>query len=243
MAFEQWREKLAESEIEYAPLIFNCLLAVQILAVIRDYILIDYQPTYLIIVNGVAIILLTALSLLAFKRRLPEAWNNLFVMIGVLAFAFKTLTIVYVESQPNPLVLAVLMFALGLCFLSQFYLMLTGAVVALAWVGVASLTLPLVQLISTLLAMVLGWILGMLVLERRLQGLARVYELEKRIATLETILPMCASCKKTRDTNGVWKNIEEYVEDQRGVQVSHGVCPECSKALYGEYYSKRNKPA
>jgi hypothetical protein len=51
---------------------------------------------------------------------------------------------------------------------------------------------------------------------------------------------MCSNCKKTRDHLGNWKRIEEYVEEQKaGLLVSHGICPECSKELYGEYLDAR----
>jgi len=54
------------------------------------------------------------------------------------------------------------------------------------------------------------------------------------IRTLRGILPICANCKKIRDDQGYWSQVEEYVRDHTEVQFSHGICPECMKKLYPE---------
>lgn len=51
---------------------------------------------------------------------------------------------------------------------------------------------------------------------------------EKRIRDLETLLPLCAWCKKYRSENGEWKPIEEYLHDSGAPAVTHGICPECA---------------
>ena len=55
------------------------------------------------------------------------------------------------------------------------------------------------------------------------------------IKTLHGILPICASCKKIRDDQGYWNQVEVYVRDHTDVEFSHGLCPECAKKLYPEY--------
>jgi hypothetical protein len=52
------------------------------------------------------------------------------------------------------------------------------------------------------------------------------------------LLPICASCKKIRDDNGYWTQIEGYVRDHSEAEFSHGLCPECAEKLYPEYVSK-----
>ena len=54
--------------------------------------------------------------------------------------------------------------------------------------------------------------------------------------TLGTFLPICASCKKIREENGVWKDIEQYISENSKTEFSHGLCPECAKKLYPEFY-------
>jgi len=56
------------------------------------------------------------------------------------------------------------------------------------------------------------------------------------IKTLGSILPICSGCKKVREDDGSWTSIEEYIEDRSGTEFSHGLCPECAKRLYPQYY-------
>ena len=56
-----------------------------------------------------------------------------------------------------------------------------------------------------------------------------------QIKTLRGILPICANCKKIRDDQGYWSQVEVYVRDHTEAQFSHGICPECMKRLYPEF--------
>ncbi len=53
-----------------------------------------------------------------------------------------------------------------------------------------------------------------------------------RVKTLSGLLPICASCKKIRDDQGYWKQIEIYIKDHSEADFSHGICPDCWKRLY-----------
>jgi flagellar basal body-associated protein FliL len=59
------------------------------------------------------------------------------------------------------------------------------------------------------------------------------------VGTLSGLLPICASCKKIRDDQGYWNQIEDYISSRSEASFSHGICPDCAKKLYSEYY--RNK--
>jgi len=50
-----------------------------------------------------------------------------------------------------------------------------------------------------------------------------------KIQTLKGLLPICARCKKIRDDEGYWSEVESYVQKYIDVQFSHGLCPECAK--------------
>jgi PAS domain S-box-containing protein len=60
-----------------------------------------------------------------------------------------------------------------------------------------------------------------------------------KVKTLSGLLPICASCKQIRDDKGNWNPIETYVRDRSNAQFSHGICPECTKKLYPDYYKAR----
>lgn len=56
-----------------------------------------------------------------------------------------------------------------------------------------------------------------------------------QIKTLSGLLPICASCKKIRDDQGYWNQIESYISEHSQAEFSHSICPECVKKLYPEY--------
>jgi hypothetical protein len=58
------------------------------------------------------------------------------------------------------------------------------------------------------------------------------------IKTLHGILPICASCKKIRDDEGAWHQMEEYIRAHTDAQFSHGLCADCAKRLYPQHYGK-----
>jgi ligand-binding sensor domain-containing protein len=67
---------------------------------------------------------------------------------------------------------------------------------------------------------------GHLLAERVLKE--RVQEALAEIKTLSGLLPMCAWCKKIRDDDGRWSQIEVYVRDRTHADFTHGICPECT---------------
>lgn len=60
----------------------------------------------------------------------------------------------------------------------------------------------------------------------------------KDIKTLNKLVPICANCKKIRDDEGYWNQIELYLRDHAEIEFSHGICPECSRKLYPELYER-----
>jgi PAS domain-containing protein len=51
------------------------------------------------------------------------------------------------------------------------------------------------------------------------------------------LVPMCASCRKVRDTAGAWQSLEQHVQERWHVRFSHGVCDACMTKLYPELYA------
>lgn len=73
-------------------------------------------------------------------------------------------------------------------------------------------------------------------------------ELQQRVNTLESVLPICSYCKKIRKPKTDWKNsnswqhLESYISDRTSSQFTHGVCPDCMIKLHGKKYSVNTKP-
>ncbi len=61
-------------------------------------------------------------------------------------------------------------------------------------------------------------------LQRRLE--------EALTKALSGFLPICASCKKIRDDQGKWVQIENYIKGHTEAVLSHSICPECMEKLY-----------
>lgn len=56
-----------------------------------------------------------------------------------------------------------------------------------------------------------------------------------RVKTLSGLLPICAACKKIRDDQGYWTQIEAYLRVHSNAELTHGICPECADRLYGQF--------
>jgi PAS domain S-box-containing protein len=56
-----------------------------------------------------------------------------------------------------------------------------------------------------------------------------------KVKTLKGLVPICPSCKKIRDDQGFWHQVETYIRDHSEAEFSHNICPECMKKLYPEY--------
>lgn len=60
---------------------------------------------------------------------------------------------------------------------------------------------------------------------------ASLKEALAKVRTLSEMLPMCAWCGKVRDDEGYWTRIEEYLKNETGTRVSHGICGDCEAKL------------
>jgi hypothetical protein len=58
---------------------------------------------------------------------------------------------------------------------------------------------------------------------------------KEEVKRLSGLLPICASCKKIRNDEGYWQEIESYLHSHTDTRFSHGICPECAKRLYPEF--------
>lgn len=51
------------------------------------------------------------------------------------------------------------------------------------------------------------------------------------IKTLQGLLPVCAWCKRVRDDEGYWDQVEAYLHKYTGIDITHGICPECLEKM------------
>lgn len=72
----------------------------------------------------------------------------------------------------------------------------------------------------------------------------RTRELEtalENVQVLSGLLPICCSCKKIRNDEGYWQQVEQFVEMHSSARFSHSLCPECGIKLYGDILVSANK--
>jgi len=60
----------------------------------------------------------------------------------------------------------------------------------------------------------------------------------ENVKTLSGFIPICMHCKKIRDDEGYWNQLESYLISHSDAQLSHCLCPECLKELYPDIYAE-----
>lgn len=65
--------------------------------------------------------------------------------------------------------------------------------------------------------------------ERLIRRLEHALQEVKRLSGL---LPICASCKKIRDEEGGWHQLESYISKHSEADFTHGLCPDCLREYY-----------
>jgi CheY-like chemotaxis protein len=82
-------------------------------------------------------------------------------------------------------------------------------------------------------------------LEARLQVGRRVLDLQRNLASrvrqleealrqvkqLRGLLPICMYCKKIRDGENYWEQVEEYLQAHSDATFTHGICPHCYDSI------------
>jgi CheY-like chemotaxis protein len=71
------------------------------------------------------------------------------------------------------------------------------------------------------------------------QTVSKLQEALDNIKTLSGLIPICASCKRIRDDQGFWNQVEAYVSKRTTAKFTHGMCPDCSKTFLAELENVR----
>jgi hypothetical protein len=175
----------------------------------------------------------------------------------------KTLSVQYTAC----IVLLALIFLLDLCIPSGVAVGVLYAVVVLLtlWIPQGRTTLIFALVSSFLIVAVLFykplvpemwkvffnrgialfavWATAMLCIKRNKTEQQRkmiLIEREKaldEIKILRGLLPICASCKKIKDDEGYWIQIEGYIKNHSEAEFTHGICPDCVEKLYPDFFN------
>jgi len=79
--------------------------------------------------------------------------------------------------------------------------------------------------------------------KEREEIISKLQDALENIKTLSGLVPICSNCKKIRDDEGYWNQIESYIEQHSQAIFNHGLCPICMKKTYGnkDWYKKNQK--
>ncbi|WP_028580330.1 hypothetical protein [Desulfogranum japonicum] len=57
----------------------------------------------------------------------------------------------------------------------------------------------------------------------------------REVTVLRGIFPICSFCKKIRDDEGYWNQVEVYIQNHSDANFSHSICPDCITKHYPEF--------
>lgn len=78
----------------------------------------------------------------------------------------------------------------------------------------------------------------------RLRVAERILRYATQVKQLEEMMPICSYCKKIRDDQNYWQQIEGYINERTGSEFSHSVCPDCyQRVVMPELESLKAKTA
>jgi hypothetical protein len=75
--------------------------------------------------------------------------------------------------------------------------------------------------------------------ERQATLVSELREALDNVRVLKGLIPICAWCKKIRDDEGYWKNVETYFSEHSDASFTHGMCPQCKAKMQEEIRSKK----
>lgn len=61
------------------------------------------------------------------------------------------------------------------------------------------------------------------------------------VQMLDGLLPICSSCKRIRDDEGDWSQVEDYISAHSHVEFSHSICPTCLAQLRNEILERQRR--
>jgi hypothetical protein len=70
--------------------------------------------------------------------------------------------------------------------------------------------------------------------------IVELHEATEKIKILKGFLSICSHCKKIRNNEGYWQQLEKYISEHSEAQFSHGICPTCEKEHYSELLSGKD---
>jgi hypothetical protein len=229
------------AQYDFLPTICSSLAAVLVLTLLRDIFTRDSaMALWVIAYYAVWFAIITVIGLARQIGKIPPKWSHILALLCLSGFLVNPAVSVLQGSPSGPLYLAGSLFAGGLVSLSVTPLLIAQIISLLAFTLSSLPRYGAAETLPVVLIAVIACAFAIILVHRRIATIVKIFQLESRVEALESILPMCSGCKKTRDEEGNWLAVEDYIENrEEGVHVSHGLCPDCKEANYGDLLRKR----
>lgn len=78
--------------------------------------------------------------------------------------------------------------------------------------------------------------------EEREQLIRELQDALGNVKTLRGLIPICSACKKIRNDEGYWQQVDEYVTERTDAGFSHSICEDCAEKLYPGLLTRKQKP-
>ena len=77
-------------------------------------------------------------------------------------------------------------------------------------------------------------------IQERLKLIDELTRALSKVKVLSGLLPICAGCKKIRNDQGYWEQVEQYLREHADIEFTHGFCPDCMQRFYPEFSKKKD---
>lgn len=185
---------------------------------------------------------LFALSISIIARRLPFESRATYPLCFALVFVLNFDSVLFSYFTSNSMSI----YGTGIALVGVgFFVMHRAWAIAIALSMLLQIAIPIVLGRTTIEPLVFYSILfsagtmAVVTNALRMRHIARLenqrHELETALAQikhLKGLLPICAACKRIRDDQGYWTQLEAYISDHSEAEFTHGICPECREQRY-----------
>ena len=73
------------------------------------------------------------------------------------------------------------------------------------------------------------------------QRIGELEEATRQIKQLRGLLPICCCCKKVREDDGYWSEVETYITGHTDTKFSHSFCPDCYQKAISEFSQQSSR--
>lgn len=233
-----WKDIVNRTQYENLPLITGCIFGVLVMATMRDLVnQRDLTAGWMYVIEFGCPALSLGIWIASFSGIVSSQQSQNVATLSLLCIGVKAsmaTTNWYPGETPDTVMLT--LFAAGVAMLSFRHVIIAQSLIFLLWLTPTLLDFGFSATFANILFCLAGAGVGLIILDRRIANLRNILALEHRVETLESILPMCSGCKKTRDENGNWMSVESYIEAQEeGTLITHSLCPDCKEKHYGDH--------